>query len=194
MHSALAEWEQVDRVPPKPGLVASSKIYLGCSGWFYWHWRGGFYPSEMPTKDWFKHYASKFKTAKINAPFYLWPSSANVRTWIRQAGRSKFIYTVKVSELITHVERFTGTKILVRDFGHIADLLRQRMGCFLFQLPPSFHYSPARLNGLSPNWTRLVKTLLNSDAEVGGTRKRIQPFELRPLSSARAAVHAYRIR
>ena len=43
------------------------------------------------------------------------------------------------------MKRFTGTKTLVKDFGHIADLLGPRMGCFLFQLPPSFHYTPARL-------------------------------------------------
>jgi uncharacterized protein YecE (DUF72 family) len=53
---------------------------------------------------------------------------------------------VKASELITHVKRFSGTKTLVRDFGYIADLLGPRMGCFLFQLPPSFHYSRARLD------------------------------------------------
>jgi uncharacterized protein YecE (DUF72 family) len=28
---------------------------------------------------------------------------------------------------------------LVKDFGYIADLLGGRMGCFLFQLPPSYH-------------------------------------------------------
>jgi uncharacterized protein YecE (DUF72 family) len=52
---------------------------------------------------------------------------------------------VKVCELITHIKRFSGTRTLVRDFGLIADLLGRRMGCFLFQLPPSFHYTPARL-------------------------------------------------
>jgi uncharacterized protein YecE (DUF72 family) len=61
-------------------------------------------------------------------------------------GRRKFVYTVKASELITHVKRFAGTRTLIRDFGHIANLLGPRMGCFLFQLPPSFHYSGARLD------------------------------------------------
>ena len=51
-----------------------------------------------------------------------------------------------MSELITHVKRFAGTKILIRDFGYIAELLGPHMGCFLFQLPPSFHYSGPRLN------------------------------------------------
>ncbi len=121
------------------------RVNVGCSGWFYWHWRGQFYPAELPTNRWFEHYRARFATVELNAPFYSWPTEAAVAGWLRQAGRAKFVYTVKVSELITHVKRFTGTKTLVRDFGHIADLLGPRMGCFLFQLPPSFHFSSARL-------------------------------------------------
>jgi uncharacterized protein YecE (DUF72 family) len=121
---------------------------IGCSGWFYWHWKQCFYPPELSTKDWFAHYASRFKTVELNAPFYSWPSVATVATWAKQAGRRDFVYTVKASELITHVKRFVGTKTLVRDFGYIADLLGPRMGCLLFQLPPSYHYSPARLRSI----------------------------------------------
>ncbi|HLL02520.1 MAG TPA: DUF72 domain-containing protein [Myxococcaceae bacterium] len=121
------------------------EFHVGCSGWFYWHWRDTFYPPGTPSNRWFEHYATQFRTVELNAPFYSWPTVAAVNTWVRQAGRRKFVYTVKVSELITHVKRFTGTRTLVRDFGHIADLLGPRMGCFLFQLPPSYHYSPARL-------------------------------------------------
>jgi uncharacterized protein YecE (DUF72 family) len=122
------------------------RFNVGCSGWFYWHWRGSFYPDSLPPKNWFNHYAKRFKTVELNAPFYSWPTPGVVQTWNRQAGRRSFVYTVKVSELITHIKRFTGTRTLVRDFGHIANLLGARMGCFLFQLPPSFHYSRARLN------------------------------------------------
>ena len=123
----------------------ATKLNVGCSGWFYWHWRDIFYPADSPTKNWFAHYAASFRTVELNAPFYGWPTKATVQSWIRQVNQSNFIYTVKVSELITHLKRFTGTKTLIRDFGHIADLLGPRMGCFLFQLPPSFQYSPARL-------------------------------------------------
>ena len=147
MRASRLAWQKSSRPswknrPPRK----LDQFQVGCSGWFYWHWRGGFYPREMPTAKWFTHYASRFKTVELNAPFYAWPTVATVETWARQAGRSKFIYTVKVSELITHIKRFVGTKTLIRDFGHIADLLGPRMGCFLFQLPPSFHYSRARLD------------------------------------------------
>jgi uncharacterized protein YecE (DUF72 family) len=133
---------------PLPFIAAdsfSTHVHIGCSGWFYWDWRGKFYPAGMPTSDWFKHYTSRFKTVELNAPFYSWPTIAAVRTWIRQAGRRKFVYTVKVSELITHIRRFQDTETLIQDFGYIADMLGPKMGCFLFQLPPSFNYTPDRL-------------------------------------------------
>jgi uncharacterized protein YecE (DUF72 family) len=127
-----------------PAPNAPPKINVGCSGWFYWHWKGRFYPAGAPTKDWFAHYRAAFRTVELNASFYSWPTLANVAGWKRQAGR-RMVYTVKVCELITHVKGFIGTKTLVKDFGYIADLLDERMGCFLFQLPPSFAYTPARL-------------------------------------------------
>jgi uncharacterized protein YecE (DUF72 family) len=149
MHAARVAWEQAGGTAEVKRLVAKSRkgreVEVGCSGWFYWDWRGAFYPRELPTNRWFEHYARHFSTVELNAPFYSWPTVGAVRTWVRQAGRRKFVYTVKVSELITHVKRFSRTAGLVRDFGHIADLLGERMGCLLFQLPPSFAYSRARL-------------------------------------------------
>ena len=146
MHVARLAAEQKAR---KPGLKSRSSsksdFYVGCSGWFYWDWKGAFYPTDLPMSQWFPHYAGRFQTVELNAPFYSWPTVGTVQAWLRQAGRRKFIYTVKACELITHIKRFTRTKILIRDFGYIADLLGPRMGCFLFQLPPSFHYSSARL-------------------------------------------------
>lgn len=129
-----------------PALTASKPgVRVGCSGWFYWHWRQCFYPPGSPTNEWFDHYAAHFRTVELNAPFYSWPTVETVRTWRRQPGRRRFTYTVKVCELITHEKRFTGTTGLVRDFYHVARLLGPRLDCFLFQLPPSFHYSPAAL-------------------------------------------------
>lgn len=123
-------------------------VNVGCSGWFYWHWRGAFYPQDMPTKEWFTHYAYNFPTVELNAPFYAWPTVNAVKAWVKQAGSREFVYTVKACELITHVKQFSRTRILIKDFGYIADLLGPRMGCFLFQLPPSYHYTAARLKTL----------------------------------------------
>jgi uncharacterized protein YecE (DUF72 family) len=149
MHKArLEKNRELPELFPSSVEKSTSRLNIGCSGWFYWHWRADFYPEGMPTKDWFLHYSDHFKTVELNAPFYSWPTVATVRSWRRQVGTRDFIYSVKVCELITHIKRFRGTKRLIADFGFIADLLGPRMGCFLFQLPPSFHYTPARLRAI----------------------------------------------
>jgi len=149
MHAARLEADSSSTAPSQATEgVRSKKYYVGCSGWFYWHWRGLFYPEGLPTSGRFKHYIARFNTVELNAPFYSWPTLHTVETWNKQAVRHPFVYTVKVCELITHVKRFTGTKTLIQDFGLIADRLGPRMGCFLFQLPPSYHYTPSRLRSI----------------------------------------------
>jgi len=137
--------ERQKSAPSARWSEVKTSIHVGCSGWFYWKWRGVFYPEMLPTAEWFSYYARRFRTVEINASFYSWPTEANVKAWLRAAGRRRFVYTVKVCELITHIKRFQGTKSLVRDFGVVADILGERMGCFLFQLPPSYRYTAARL-------------------------------------------------
>jgi len=154
MHKLRVQSEKDSEPRSTPGVAPiqeldATKFHIGCSGWFYWRWRGDFYPDGLPTSAWFPHYASYFETVEINASFYSWPTEATVKTWIKQAGDKNFIYTVKVCELITHIKRFESTTTLVKDFGFIADILGSRMGCFLFQLPPSFHYTAARLKEIS---------------------------------------------
>ncbi len=141
MHAARLEADHT----PGTTIKQPPALNIGCSGWFYWHWRGKFYPQDSATSGWFQQYAKTLKTVELNAPFYSWPTVNAVKVWLRQADAGRFVYTVKVCELITHVKRFKGTKTLVQDFVFIADLLGRHMGCFLFQLPPSYHYTAARL-------------------------------------------------
>ena len=124
------------------------RIHIGCSGWFYSHWRGIFYPPHEPTtKNWFAYYANVFGTVELNAPFYRWPTAATVRRWARDAPPG-FIYSVKVNQHITHEQRMVRTKPLVQSYYEIARTLGEKMGCFLFQFPPSHRYTPARLKSL----------------------------------------------
>jgi uncharacterized protein YecE (DUF72 family) len=142
MHAAHLKSEiNTAKRPPEH----KQSIFVGCSGWRYWKWRDSFYDG-VPQNDWFGHYLKHFDTVEINASYYSWPTVAGVQAWRRQPGKKKFVYTVKVCELITHIKTFKGTKTLVRDFEMISDILGDRMGCFLFQLAPSYRYAKARLN------------------------------------------------
>jgi len=124
------------------------EIHVGCSGWFYSHWRGIFYPPQEPTtKLWFAYYANVFRTVEINASFYRWPKPATVRRWKRDAPPG-FVYSVKVNQTITHEHRLVRTQKQVKSFYEIAEVLGDKMGCFLFQFPPSYKYTPSRLKSI----------------------------------------------
>ncbi|HYC70714.1 MAG TPA: DUF72 domain-containing protein [Opitutaceae bacterium] len=121
------------------------QIHVGCSGWFYSHWRGIFYPAhEIGTKLWFAYYANVFRTVELNASFYRWPKPATVRRWRREAPAG-FRYSIKVHRSITHERKLARTGKLVAEFYALGELLGPHLGCFLFQFPPSFHFSRRRL-------------------------------------------------
>ncbi len=123
------------------------EVHIGCSGWFYWHWRGLFYPDAQRTDSWFRHYTEHFDTVELNAPFYKWPKNATVKSWKRNAPEH-FRYSVKVNQLITHEKRMRRTRMLVQEFCRIEEILGPKLGCFLFQLPPSYRYTPSHLRSL----------------------------------------------
>lgn len=135
----------------KPGSGASAtrmRAYVGCSGWFYWHWRGNFYPETIPTHQWFKHYIANFSTVELNAPFYSWPKIATVKGWARNAPDG-FRYSVKANRIITHDMRMVRTRMLVEEFCKFAEILGPKLGCFLFQFPPSYSFTTSRLKSIT---------------------------------------------
>ena len=138
---------------------------------------GGFYAADLPTGDWFAHYADRFKTVELNAPFYSWPTTATVRAWLRQVGRRKFVYTIKASELITHVKRFTGT-------SPTYSARTWDVSCFNSR-PASTSRKPAWTEFL-PRWTRPGGTSWSSGTAVGGISGCMPPSVRVAPSSARA--------
>lgn len=118
--------------------------YLGCSGWFYLHWQGLFYPDDLPQKKWFAYYCRHFNTVELNSTFYRWPKESTVKSWYRNSPPD-FVYTLKVNKFITHIKKFKNCKKLINDFYNLGESLKEKIGCFLFQLPPSLKYSKEKL-------------------------------------------------
>jgi uncharacterized protein YecE (DUF72 family) len=112
-----------------------NRIRIGCSGWQYRHWRGDFYPADLPTTRWFEHYAKTFDTVEINNSFYRWPAPETFAKWRTQAPAG-FIYAVKASRFLTHMKKLKDPEEpLARTLKNAAELGR-RLGPLLYQLPP----------------------------------------------------------
>jgi uncharacterized protein YecE (DUF72 family) len=119
-------------------------IRIGTSGYVYPEWRGTFYPKGLRTTDRFGHYAGRFDTVELNAPFYRFPTAAVIQAWRRQAPPG-FLYAVKAWKGITHNRKIANCERELREFMERAAELGDRLGPVLFQLPPRFHADLDRL-------------------------------------------------
>ena len=122
-------------------------IRIGTSGWQYDHWRGRFYPTELPKTRWFEHYARHFDTVEINSTFYHLPKAQTMVNWHDKAP-ARFLYAVKASRYITHVKKLADPQQSLERFLELASLLKRRLGPILFQLPPSLHKDLRKLDDL----------------------------------------------
>jgi len=50
---------------------SSQRVHIGTSGWHYKHWRGTFFPADLPAKKWLAWYAERFDTVEIKRCFVL---------------------------------------------------------------------------------------------------------------------------
>lgn len=117
---------------------------IGTSGFVYKHWRGKFYPPDLPQSKWLGFYAQCFATVELNNTFYRLPSEASFRRW-RETPPPRFLYAVKASRFITHIKRLHNVEEPLETFLSRACLLEEKLGPLLYQLPPSIHRDDTRL-------------------------------------------------
>jgi uncharacterized protein YecE (DUF72 family) len=122
----------------------AGRVRVGCSGWQYKHWRGDFYPSDIPQSRWFDHYASSFDTVEINNTFYRLPEASTFASWAARAPAG-FVFAVKASRFLTHMKKLKDPEEpLDRLFSRMSTL-GQHLGPVLYQLPPGWKLDLARL-------------------------------------------------
>ncbi len=147
------------------------RAYIGCSGYFYWGWKGKFYPEDIKPSKWFAYYTDFFNSVEINSTFYKFPTKASLKRWYKDSPE-KFKITVKINREITHKHRLKGTGDLIRKFYEIAyDALQEKLGTILFQLPPSFKYSEENLDRILSQLNRSFKNVIEFRDESWWNKK-----------------------
>jgi uncharacterized protein YecE (DUF72 family) len=124
---------------------AAPAIHIGCSGWVYRHWKGDFYPSDLPQKRWFQHYSEAFDTVEINASFYRVPLATTFDGW-RDKAPPGFRYAVKANRFMTHMKKLLDCGQPLDEFISLARRLGPTLGPILYQLPPNLHKNLDRLD------------------------------------------------
>lgn len=114
-------------------------FHVGTSGWSYRGWHGLFYPEDLPTSHWLSFYTQHFLTVEINMTFYRFPKLQTLERWAQLAPEN-FTFSLKANRRITHLKKLRQVKADLRYMYILAQTLGQKLGCLLFQLPPSLHY------------------------------------------------------
>jgi uncharacterized protein YecE (DUF72 family) len=137
--SGHGPWLRETRTALKP-------VHVGCSGWQYRDWRERFYPPKLAQRRWLEHYASVFDTVELNNSFYRLPKREAAEKWVRDTP-ADFCFAVKVSRFATHMKRLTTVEDSSRRLQERIEPLAQaqRMGPWLWQLPPNFKRDDDRL-------------------------------------------------
>lgn len=120
-----------------------SGVKVGTSGYVYDHWRGAFYPEELPRSRWFGHYAARFSTVEINNTYYQLAREKAVARWADAP--PGFTYAFKAHRYITHHRRLARPEGPLEKFFAALRPLRKRTECILFQLPENVKRDDGRL-------------------------------------------------
>ena len=163
------------------------RIYIGISGWRYPPWRGVFYPEKLAQARELEFASRAVRSIEINGSFYSLQRPESYAAWYA-ATPINFIFSVKGNRYITHISRLRDIeKPLANVLASGVFNLREKLGPFLWQFPPSFRYAPDQLEhffSLLPRDTGQALALARKrDARMKG-RTRLAIDANRPMRHA----------
>ena len=124
--------------------MSKRSVRIGCQSWGYDDWitpAGGqyiFYPPGTKRAEMLEFYSKVFDTIEIDATLYGIPASSTFEKWYDETP-DEFTFGLKTPREVTHDGRLTaGTTPVMLEFVERSQLLKEKLGVFLIQLPPSF--------------------------------------------------------
>lgn len=121
-----------------------TSAWIGTSGWSYDHWNDVLYHGCKPG-DRLARYVAAFDTVELNASFYRWPRDAAFASWQRRLPDG-FRMTVKAPRALTHARRLRDPAYWIGRITTGWELLGDKVGVLLLQLPPDLERDDARLD------------------------------------------------
>lgn len=110
-------------------MPAMGTIRIGISGWTYAGWRGKFFPEKLSHKRELSYAASIFPSIEINGTFYSLQRPETFAKWAA-ATPDDFVFAVKGSRFITHVQRLKEVRAPLANFLPRAFCVLDRIGPF----------------------------------------------------------------
>ena len=117
-------------------------IRTGTAGWVFEPWRGTFFPEGLVQKKELSYAASRLTSIEINATFRANQKPASFARWASETPAG-FEFSVKGPQLVTHIKRLKNCAEPLANFFASGPLaLGDRLGPFVWQLPPNLAFDP----------------------------------------------------
>ncbi len=110
--------------------------WIGTSGFQYTEWKGTFYPEDLATSKMLPYFAERLTTTEINYSFHRIPSAKTIEGWYT-ATPENFRFSLKAPQKMTHWQKLRNCGDTLRYFHQVICDLEKKLGCVLFQLPPT---------------------------------------------------------
>jgi uncharacterized protein YecE (DUF72 family) len=173
-------------------MTGRGEARVGMAGWVYPDWRGTFYPKGVTQKAELEYASTHVTSIELNGSFYALQKPASWRGWHDRTPES-FVFSVKAPKFITHERKLVNVREPIANFfasGLLA--LGPKLGCVLWQLPPSLGFDAALLEGFL---AELPHTTTEAVAVAGGRsdwmhgREHLETDAERPVRHAVEARH-----
>lgn len=119
-------------------------VRIGTSGWHYKHWIGTYYPPKTAASKMLAYYYEQFDTVELNNTFYRLPTRTALENW-RDSTPEGFCFAAKGSRFLTHMKKLKDPEQGLDRFFTAIDILEQKLGPILWQLPPNWALDVERL-------------------------------------------------
>lgn len=116
------------------------KVFIGTSGWQYYHWKEKFYPENLKGKDFLGFYSKYFNTVEVNTSFYHFTKKDTFQKWRKEVKSKTFLFALKLHRFFTHFRKLKlndEDKKLLKETISNYKILKNNLGPILIQLPPS---------------------------------------------------------
>src|ERR1017187_8209819 len=140
----LRQRRRVQSWSPHETIFPMGTIRIGISGWRYEPWRGIFYPKGLAQRRELEFASRAFNSIELNGSFYALQTPRSYETW-HDESPDGFVFSIKGPRYITHIRRLKDIEgPLANFFASGIFNLREKIGPFLWQFPPSLRYDEER--------------------------------------------------
>jgi uncharacterized protein YecE (DUF72 family) len=123
-------------------MAQKGEVRTGTAGWVFEPWRGTFFPEGLVQKKELSYAASRLTSIEINATFRATQKPESFMRWSGETPEG-FQFSIKGPQLVTHIKRLKNCRAELANFFASGPLaLGDRLGPFVWQLPPNLAFDP----------------------------------------------------